>query len=97
MPICKYLFLNLIKIKSMETVELRKKIIQDFGKFIQDDSKLELLEGVFDSINSQSKTSLVPDSHYDVLAEAREKYISGIETASSWDEMENRLKLKYGL
>lgn len=80
----------------METVELRKKIIQDFGKFIQDDTKLELLEGVFDSLNSETKISKVPNSHYHVLAKAREKYVSGIETATSWDEMEQQLNKKYG-
>lgn len=80
----------------MESLELRKKIIQDFGKFIQDDSKLEILEGVFDSINSESKISTVPDSHYEIVAEAREKYFSGIESASTWVEMEQRLNQKYG-
>ncbi|WP_310379926.1 hypothetical protein [Flavobacterium sp.] len=80
----------------METLELRKKIIQDFDKFIQDDSKLEILEGVFDSINSENIISVVPDSHYNILAEAREKYLSGIESATSWDEMEQRLNQKYG-
>mgnify|MGYP006204677107 FL=1 len=80
----------------MQTVELRKKIIQDFGKFIQDDSKLELLEGIFDSLNAETTTSVIPDSHYTILAEAREKYISGIEASSSWDEMEQRLNKKYG-
>lgn len=79
----------------METLELRKKIIQDFGKFIQDDSKLELLEGVFDSINSESKISIVPDSHYTVLEEARERYFSGIEAAIIWEEMEEKLREKY--
>lgn len=80
----------------METLELRKKIIQDFSKFIQDDSKLEILEGVFDCINSENKNSTVSDSHYTVVAESREKFISGIENANSWEEMEQRLNEKYG-
>lgn len=80
----------------METLALRKKIIKDFSKFIQDDSKLEILEGVFDSLNSETKTSSVPEFHYKVLAEARENYLSGIETATTWDEMEQRLNKKYG-
>jgi hypothetical protein len=80
----------------METLELRKKIIQDFSKFIQDDSKLEILEGVFDSINAENKTSIVPDSHYKIVAESREKYLSGTEISSSWEEMELRLNEKYG-
>jgi hypothetical protein len=80
----------------METLELRKKIIQDFSKFIQDDTKLEILEGVFDSINSENKTSIVPDLHYKIVAESREKYLSGIETSTSWEEMQQRLNEKYG-
>ena len=80
----------------METLELRKKIIKDFSIFIQDDSKLEILEGIFDSINSENKTLNVPYSHYKIVAESRQKYFSGIETASSWEEMEQQLNQKYG-
>jgi hypothetical protein len=40
---------------------IRKKLIRDFSKFIQDDTKLEVLEGVFDSINKEESTSLVSD------------------------------------
>ena len=79
----------------MKTLELRKKIIRDFSKFIQDDSKLEILEGVFDSINSENQISVVPDSHYKIIDEARKKYFSGIESANSWEEMELRLNKKY--
>lgn len=80
----------------METLELRKKIIKDFSKFIQDDSKLEILEGVFDSINSGNKTTNVPDSHYKIVAELREKYLSGKDNATPWEEMEQQLNEKYG-
>ncbi len=81
---------------SMETKELRLRLIKDFGKFIKDDSKLEILESVFDAINHDEKESLVPDSHYDLVAEEREKYLSQENEASSWEEVEQRLNAKYG-
>ncbi|MNX80773.1 hypothetical protein D3C86_1124420 [compost metagenome] len=80
----------------METKELRRKLIKDFGKFIEDDSKLEILESVFDAINNDEKKSIVSDSHYDLVAEEREKYISGENNSSSWQEVEKRLNAKYG-
>lgn len=80
----------------METQELRRKLIKDFGKFIDDDSKLEILEGLFDAIKSDEKDSLVSDSHYNIVAEEREKYLSGEVEASSWEEAEKRLNAKYG-
>lgn len=81
----------------METKELRQKLIKDFGKFIEDDSKLEILESVFDAINFDERKSIVSDSHYDIVAEEREKYISGENKTSSWEEVEQRLNTKYGL
>ncbi|BFM44073.1 hypothetical protein CFS9_27140 [Flavobacterium sp. CFS9] len=80
----------------METKELRRKLIQDFGKFIDDDSKLEILESVFDAINHDEKDSIVPDSHYNLVAEERAKYLSGEVEGDSWEETERRLNLKYG-
>lgn len=80
----------------METKELRCKLIKDFGKFIEDDSKLEILESVFDAINHDEKKSIVSDSHYYLVAEERERYISGENPSSSWEEVEKRLNAKYG-
>ena len=80
----------------MKTKELRRKLIKDFGKFIEDDSKLEILESVFNAIIDDEKKSNVPDSHYDVVEEEREKYISGANQTSSWEEVEQRLNAKYG-
>ncbi|MHC0445815.1 hypothetical protein ACWA1F_10400 [Flavobacterium sp. 3-218] len=80
----------------MEVKELRRKLINDFGKFIDDDSKLEILESVFDAIKQDEKQSVVPDSHYNLVAEEREKYLSRDVEASSWEEAEKRLNAKYG-
>lgn len=80
----------------METKELRRKLIKDFGKFIEDDSKLEILESVFDAISHDEKKSIVSDAHYDLVAEEREKYLSNERETSSWQEVEQRLNAKYG-
>jgi len=80
----------------METKELRKKLIVNFSKFIQDDTKLEVLEGVFDAINNEETTSLVSDEHYLKVEEVRTEYLSGANSASSWEEVELRLNTKYG-
>jgi len=80
----------------MGSQELRKKLIVDFSKFIQDDTKLEVLEGVFDAINNEETTSSVPDEHYLKVEESRAEYLAGIGSASSWEEVELRLNAKYG-
>ena len=80
----------------METKELRKKLIVNFSKFIQDDAKLEVLEGVFDAINFEETSSLVSDEQYLKVEEARTEYLSGANSASSWEEVEHRLNAKYG-
>jgi len=80
----------------METKDLRKKLILNFSKFIQDDTKLEVLEGVFDAINNEASTSLVSNEHYLKVEESRAEYLAGISSASSWEEVEHRLNTKYG-
>ena len=80
----------------METKELRKKLIIDFSKFIQDDTKLEVLKGVFDAINSEETTSLVSDEHYLKVEEVRVEYLSRTNSVSSWEEVEHHLNSKYG-
>ena len=80
----------------METKALRKKLIVDFSIFIQDDTKLQVLEGVFDAINKEESTSMVSNEHYINVEEARTEYLSDISSASSWEEVEHRLNAKYG-
>lgn len=81
----------------MKTKEIRLKLIVDFGKLIEDDTKLALLEGVFDAINKKETSSLVSDEHYQKVAEIRAEYLSGNSPVSSWEEVEKRLIAKYGL
>jgi hypothetical protein len=80
----------------MKTKEIRQKLIVDFGKLIQDDTKLAVLEGVFDAILNEEKASLVSDIHYQKVEEARAEYHSGNSCATSWDDLEKQLNTKYG-
>jgi hypothetical protein len=55
-----------------------------------------VLEGIFDAIKKEENNSVIPNTHYTVLAEEREKYFSKKTKSSSWDEVEQRLNEKYG-
>jgi hypothetical protein len=81
----------------MGALELRKKLIQQFNVFIQDDSKLVALDGIFDSMNtSKEAPSIVPDDHYKIVEERRRKYHAGETSGSTWEEVKQNLKDKYG-
>lgn len=80
----------------MKTKEIRQKLIIDFGNFIQDDTKLAVLEGVFDAIKKEEIISSVPENHYQKVEESRTEYHSGISPGISWEELEKRLNTKYG-
>ncbi|NBL63935.1 hypothetical protein GV828_01835 [Flavobacterium sp. NST-5] len=80
----------------METKILRKKLIKDFGKILEDESKLELLESVFDAIIKEDATSSIPESHYFKIEEERAKYLSNDNSGTSWGDFEKELNKKYG-
>jgi len=80
----------------MGAVELREKLIKQFTLFIQDDSKLLALDGIFDSINATDSDSLVPEDHYKIVEERRTKRLAGETEGLTWDEIKSRLKEKYG-
>jgi hypothetical protein len=80
----------------MKTKETRQKLIVNFGKLIQDDSKLVVLEGIFDAILNEEKASIVSDIHYQKVEEARTAYHSGNSLATSWEDLEKQLNAKYG-
>ena len=81
----------------MEELELRAKLIEQFNLFIQDDSKLIALDGVFDSINTATQaSSSVSEEHYKIVEERRRKYHAGETSGSNWDEVRQKLRNKYG-
>ncbi len=80
----------------MEVLELRKKLIEQFNLFLQDDSKLVTLNGIFDSMNAVDSSSLVPDSHYEIVEKRRQEFHAGETKGLTWDEVKLNLKKKNG-
>ncbi|QHI35189.1 hypothetical protein IMCC3317_05350 [Kordia antarctica] len=84
----------------MGAIELRDKLIKQFEIFIQDESKLVTLDGVFDSMNvspSDSNTnSLIPEQHYKVVEVRRDKRLNSETQGKNWDDVKLELKKKYG-
>jgi hypothetical protein len=80
----------------MKTKEIRQKLIVNFGKLIQDDSKLVVLEGIFDAILNEENAYLISDNQYQKVKEARASYHSGNSFATSWEDLEKQLNAKYG-
>ncbi len=80
----------------MGTIELRNKLIDQFNLFVQDDSKLVALDGIFDSMNVVDSQSLVSEEHYIIVEKRRRQYHAGKTNGSTWDEVKQKLKNKYG-
>lgn len=81
----------------MGALELREKLIEQFNLFIQDDSKLFTLGGIFDSMNTTTEApSIVPEDHYNIVEERRRKFYAGETKGSTWNEVKQNLKDKYG-
>ncbi len=83
----------------MGAAELKDKLINQFNSFLQDESKLDTLSGIFDSINtnpSSSTPSLIPESHYKKVEERRQRFHSGETNGTSWDNLKQQIKSKYG-
>ena len=76
----------------MEALELRDKLIEQFNKFIQDDSKLLTLDGIFDAINTTNSASLIPEDHYKIVEDRRSKMQSGETKGLSWNDVRRQLK-----
>lgn len=71
------------------TVDIRKKI-HDFID-IADERILRIFKGIIDAEEEENNYS-VPDSHYDVINERREKYIKGESKSYTWEEVQEKAK-----
>lgn len=71
-------------------LEILQRLANSFNEAIFDKIK-ELLD------KEESETDFIPDTYYNLLMEEREKYLIGHLHASSWSEVEERIKKKYGL
>ena len=81
----------------MGSVELRSKLIEQFNDFIQDDTKLLALDGIFDALKTKDSTSTVPEKHYKIVEERHQKRLAGETSGATWYEVKLQLKKKYGL
>ncbi|CAL2092853.1 conserved protein of unknown function [Tenacibaculum sp. 190524A02b] len=82
----------------MGAAELRNKLIDQFNNFLQDESKLDTLSGIFDSINTSPSTtsSLIPESHYKKVEQRRQRFHSGETNGTNWDNLKQQIENKYG-
>ncbi|SIT26820.1 hypothetical protein [Chryseobacterium gambrini] len=71
------------------TVDIRKRI-HDFID-IADERILRIFKGIIDAEEEENNYS-VPDSHYDVINERREKYIKGESKSYTWEEVQEKAK-----
>ncbi|MCF2220139.1 addiction module family protein [Chryseobacterium sp. PS-8] len=71
------------------TVDIRKRI-HDFID-IADERILRIFKGIIDAEEEEDNYS-VPDSHYDVINERREKYIKGESKSYTWEEVQEKAK-----
>jgi hypothetical protein len=80
----------------MGVPELRNKLIEQFNLIIQDDSKLATLDGIFDAMETVDSPSLISEEHYKIVEQRRQNYLAGETEGSSWEEVKQKLKNKYG-
>lgn len=80
----------------MRALELRNKLIEQFNLIIQDDTKLETLDGIFDAMETVDSPSLISEVHYKIVEQRRQNYLAGETEGSSWEEVKQKLKNKYG-
>lgn len=71
------------------TVDIRKRIHEFID--IADERILRIFKGIIDAEEEEDNYS-VPDSHYDVINERREKYIKGESKSYTWEEVQEKAK-----
>ena len=81
----------------MGKVSLKDKLITQFDSIIEDDSKLVILDGIFDALYADGSDSVVPKAHYHMLNEKREDYFKDATKSKTWDEVKQHIKSQYGL
>jgi len=81
----------------MESLKLRNKLIEQFNTVIQDDAKLAILDGVFDSMTAAEHSYIIPEQHYNLVEERRNKWLEKKACGRSWEEVKKQLKQKYDL
>ncbi len=80
----------------MGAKELRDELRDKFSLFIQDDSKLFILSGIFDSLNTSTADSLIPEEHYKIVEGRRNDRLAERTKGDNWEDFKEKLKNKYG-
>lgn len=80
----------------MGAPELKDKLKAQFKNMLLDNSKLNLLDGIFDALNSENGNSKVPESYYKLVDERRKQYFAGETEGISWNDLKKNLKTKNG-
>ncbi len=80
----------------MEAIKLRNKLVEQFNVIIKDDSKLMILDGVFDAMNSVNSASLVPEEYYKLIETRRSQRLAGETEGLEWDVVKKNLKKDNG-
>jgi len=73
------------------TLEIRKRI-HDFID-IADERILRIINSIIDAEEQEDNYPAVPDWHYDVVNERREKYIRGESKSYTWEEVQEKANL----
>jgi putative addiction module component (TIGR02574 family) len=60
------------------------------------EEKLQIIGELWDSLDASAEQLPIPDSHFDELDRRRERYQMNPETASTWEEVEERIKRRNG-
>jgi hypothetical protein len=81
----------------MDTLALQNKLKEQFNTLVREKSNLLALEGFFDAMDTKEfSQTQVPEEHYQLVRERREKYKSGETEGKSWEEVKAELVKKYG-
>ena len=78
----------------MKIFSLRKKLIMQFDRIIQNDDKLVALEGALDALDSNEGISQIPLEHYKEIDKIREKHLKGASQSKTWEEVKIVIKSK---
>ncbi len=80
----------------MSDLEAKKLIVLERLANDQREDIFDRIIALLDSNRGQEE-SKVPDEHYNLLMEDREKYLRGELETQTWEEVKSKLTKKYGL
>lgn len=79
----------------MESLDLKNKLKEQFLQILNDETKLSILDGIFDSLTTTFSSLKVSEEHYSLIEERRKKFLAGETTLISWEEIKENIQKKY--